>query len=107
MLGEKPLLGLSPIGARVTKATAASSNQASTGIRRMGRRGSGSDGVAPGLGRENRQDDDPAIKENRPVVDVVKIVPGAAFDLLERRGLAAKAVDLGPAGDAGLDALAM
>src|SRR5690606_12143561 len=51
--------------------------------------------------------DNPAIEEDRPVVDVVQVVLRTAVDLLEGRGFAAEAVHLGPTGDTGLDALAV
>src|SRR5689334_21672905 len=49
-----------------------------------------------------RQPHDLDIESNRPVLDVIQIVLDS---LLERR-IAAPAVDLGPAGDAGLDLVA-
>ena len=46
------------------------------------------------------------VKHDRPVFDVEKIVLDAPLELLVRVGLAAPAVDLRPAGDAGLHAVA-
>src|ERR1044071_4888361 len=61
----------------------------------------------PLLGRpqdlEHRHRQDLQIQPQRPVLDVV-VVP---LDAIAQRGLAAEAVDLGPAGDAGLDAVAV
>ena len=48
------------------------------------------------------QPDDLEVEGQRPVVDVVEVVGDALAD----RGLAAEVVDLGPAGDAGPDAVA-
>ena len=51
----------------------------------------------------DRQREDPQVQPQRPVLDVV-VVP---LDAVGDRGLAAQAVDLGPAGDPGLDAVAV
>src|SRR5579859_4477624 len=52
---------------------------------------------------EDGQDDDPQVEAQRPVLDVV-VVP---LDPVGDRGLAAQAVDLGPAGDPGFDPVAV
>src|SRR5690606_38404592 len=63
--------------------------------------------VLSGTAGEQGQQDDPAVEQQRPVLDVIEIVQRTAFDLGQGRGVAAIAVDLGPAGDAGADALAL
>src|SRR6185369_17678585 len=45
------------------------------------------------------------VEQDRPVLDVIEIELDALLDLLLIVDLAAPAVDLGPAGDAGLDAM--
>ena len=55
---------------------------------------------------ERRAQQDVEVEQERPVLDVVEIVLDAALDLFLAVGLAAPAVDLRPAGDAGLDAVA-
>src|ERR1044072_8998135 len=52
--------------------------------------------------RERRHRQDVEVEQQRPVLDVVEIVLDARLDLLLAVGLAAPAVDLCPAGDAGL-----
>ena len=49
---------------------------------------------------------DPEVEQQRPIVDVVEVVAHAGSHLLDGLGLAAQAVDLGPAGDPGLHAVA-
>src|SRR3569623_1896294 len=62
----------------------------------------------PPRGRmEDGENDDPDVEEERPVVDVVDVVVDATFDRGARRGLAAEAMDLRPACNPRLDALAM
>ena len=56
--------------------------------------------------RERRLEQDVEVEQHRPVVDVVEVVLDALLDLLGGVGLAAPAVDLRPAGDAGLDLVA-
>src|SRR3954470_24469993 len=61
----------------------------------------------PGPGeRERRHRQDVEVEQHRPVLDVVKVMLDARLNLLLAVGLAAPAVDLRPAGDAGLDAVA-
>ena len=55
---------------------------------------------------ERRQQENVEVKHDRPVFDVEEIVLDAPLELFLRVGLAAPAVDLRPAGDAGLDAVA-
>src|SRR3954469_2702684 len=50
----------------------------------------------------HRAQDDVEVKAQRPVAQVVEIVVDARLHLVERLGLAAQAVHLRPAGDAGL-----
>src|SRR5574340_1136333 len=50
--------------------------------------------------------DDMQIEAQRPVAQVIEIVVDARLHLVQGAGLAAIAVDLGPAGDAGLDLVA-
>ena len=76
------------------------SDKAPDGIRAVG--------VRMGLlrhpeGGEHRQQQDLQVERERPVADVVVV----QLDAVGQRGLAAQAVDLGPAGDAGLDAVAV
>src|SRR5687767_8636318 len=52
---------------------------------------------------DDRQQDDLEVEPGRPVLDVV-VVP---LDAVGQRRLATEAVDLGPARDAGLDAVAV
>jgi hypothetical protein len=66
----------------------------------------GSIGVLRLQKREGRQEQDLQIKQDRPVLDVVDVAFDALFDLFGRVDLAAPAVDLRPAGDAGLDLVA-
>ena len=56
--------------------------------------------------RERRLEQDVEVEQHRPVLDVVEIVLDAALDLVLGVGLAAPAIDLRPAGDAGLDLVA-
>ena len=56
--------------------------------------------------RERRAHEDVEVEQDRPVLDVVEVVLDAPADLFRRVGLAAPAVDLGPAGDARLDLVA-
>ena len=46
------------------------------------------------------------IEGNRPVLDIIEIVLDTAVQLLDRVGLTPPAIDLGPAGDAGLHPVA-
>src|ERR1700742_4418214 len=46
------------------------------------------------------------VQGQRPVLDVLKVTLDPALDLFRSIGLAPPAVDLGPAGDAGLDLVA-
>ena len=43
------------------------------------------------------------VEPQRPVAQVIEIMVDSRLHLVERAGLAAVAVDLGPAGDSGLD----
>src|SRR3569623_1357338 len=73
---------------------------------RPGRRAQSS--RVPPRGRmDDGENDDPDVEEERPVVDVVDVVYDATFDRGARRGLAAEAMDLRPACNPRLDALAM
>ena len=63
-------------------------------------------GVRVDLSGEKRQQDDSHVEEKRPVIDVVQIVLHTTLHFLERIGVAAIAVDLSPAGNAGLDVMA-
>src|SRR5262245_44788271 len=63
-------------------------------------------GVVGTEDRAERLEDDVEVEPHRPVVDVVEIVLDALADLVDRVGLATPAVDLRPAGDAGLHAVA-
>src|SRR5262249_5489270 len=56
--------------------------------------------------RERRPRHDVGIEHQRPVLDVVEVMLDAALDRLRVLDLAAPAVDLRPAGDAGLDPVA-
>src|SRR5262249_7500839 len=56
--------------------------------------------------RDRRPGQDVEIEQHRPVLDVVQIELDALLDLLVGLALAAPSVDLRPAGDAGLDAVA-
>ena len=55
---------------------------------------------------QRRHQDDVEVEQDRPVLDVEQVVLDAALDLLFGVGLAAPAVDLRPAGDARLHAVA-
>src|SRR5258705_10831012 len=55
---------------------------------------------------DRRLEQDVDVEQHRPVLDVIQIELDALLDLLFIVDLAAPAVDLGPAGDAGLDAVA-
>src|SRR5215468_10432983 len=59
-----------------------------------------------GQQRQRRLGKDDEIEQHRPVLDVIEIELDALLDLLFIVDLAAPAVDLRPAGDAGLDAMA-
>src|SRR2546427_5754822 len=59
-------------------------------------------GIAMKQSAKDRHPEDVQIEPGGPVRDVVKVV----LDALAERSVAAPAVDLGPAGDAGLDAVA-
>ncbi|CAM2144697.1 hypothetical protein PT2222_160130 [Paraburkholderia tropica] len=75
----------------------------------------GPDRAAPGPERSirvraeqsvrNRRRDDAHVEPERPVAQVIEIVRHAQLHFFEPVGFAAKAVDLRPAGDAGLDAV--
>src|SRR5690606_6255826 len=56
---------------------------------------------------EDRHQDDPQVEPGRPVLHVVQVVLHAAGHLLDRIGFTAQAVHLGPAGDPGLDPVAL
>src|SRR5579859_3106313 len=56
--------------------------------------------------RQRRLQQNVGVEQRRPVLDVVEIELDALLDLLFVVDLAAPAVDLGPAGDTGLDAVA-
>ena len=58
---------------------------------------------APRSSAPGRQEQDLEVEPERPVLDVVVV----ALDAVRHRGLAAQAVDLRPAGHAGLDAMAV
>src|SRR5215510_299793 len=59
-----------------------------------------------GQQRQRRLGKDDEIEQHRPVLDVIKIELDALLDLLFIVDFAAPAVDLGPAGDPWLDAVA-
>src|SRR5258705_1764810 len=56
--------------------------------------------------RQRRLEKNVEIKQHRPVLDVVEIELDALLDFLLAVDFAAPAIDLGPAGNAGLDAVA-
>ena len=56
--------------------------------------------------RQRRLQQDEEVEQHRPVLDVVEVELDALLDLLLAVDLAAPAVDLRPAGDPGLDAVA-
>src|SRR5581483_2179554 len=62
--------------------------------------------LVPGQKRDRRLREDHEIEQHRPVLDVVEIEFHALLDLLFIVDLAAPAVDLRPAGDPRLDAMA-
>src|SRR5580692_687877 len=62
--------------------------------------------LVPGHQRHRRLEQDHEIEQHRPVLDVVEIELDALLDFLLAVDLAAPAVDLRPAGNAGLDAVA-
>src|SRR6185312_7092358 len=62
--------------------------------------------IAPGHQRQRRLEQDVQIEQHRPVLDIVEIELDALLDFLFAIDLAAPAVHLRPAGDAGLDAMA-
>ena len=55
---------------------------------------------------QHGQDQDADVEEHRPDLGVVDVMADARLHLVQRLGLAAEAVDLRPAGDAGLDLVA-
>src|ERR1700759_1026574 len=55
--------------------------------------------------RQRRLQQNGNVKQQRPVLDVIKIVFDALLDLFWGIQFAAPAIDLGPAGNAGLDAM--
>src|SRR5690606_15258885 len=55
---------------------------------------------------DGRHDQDVEVEQYRPVLDIIEVVVDPLHDLVDGVGLAAPAVDLRPAGDAGLDAVA-
>src|ERR1700731_2559567 len=59
--------------------------------------------LVPGHQRHWRLEKDVEIEQHRPVLDVVEVELDALLDFLLAVALPAPAVDLGPAGDAGLD----
>ena len=59
-----------------------------------------------GQQRQRRLQQNVEVEQHRPVLDVVEVELDALLDLLFIVDLAAPAVDLRPAGDAGLDAVA-
>src|SRR3546814_5508917 len=71
-----------------------------------GRTTGGSIGAVVVEHHEDRLDHDPEVEEHRPVLDVEQVVFDALAQLLLSVRLAAPAVDLRPAGDARLDAVA-
>src|SRR3954451_13462500 len=56
--------------------------------------------------RQGRLEQNVEVEQHRPVLDVIEIELDALLDLLVGVDFAAPAVDLSPAGDAGLDAVA-
>src|ERR1700756_2267028 len=62
--------------------------------------------LAPGHQRNRGLDQNGEVEQHRPVLDVVEVELDTLLDLLFIADPAAPAVDLGPAGDAGLDAMA-
>src|SRR5262245_124959 len=62
--------------------------------------------LALGHQRDRRLQENVEVEQHRPVLDVIKIELDALLDLLVGIDFAAPAVDLGPAGDARLDAVA-
>src|SRR5690242_18564452 len=63
-------------------------------------------GVVVDEAHDQRAQQDPDIEAQRPVLDVVDIVLDALVHRLDARRLAAPAIDLRPAGDARLHAMA-
>ncbi len=63
-------------------------------------------GVLPLQQAERRISDDVEIEQYGPALDIFEVELHAALDFLGRIDLAAPAIDLRPAGDAGLDAMA-
>src|SRR3984885_3186164 len=61
--------------------------------------------LVPGHQRQRRLEKNVEIEQHRPVLDVIEIELDALLDFLLAVDLAAPAVDLCPAGDAGLDAV--
>src|SRR6185437_5330713 len=74
---------------------------------RLRARRAASVGVAVDEADEERATEDPEVEPDRPVLDVVEVVLHALVHPVERRRLAAPAIDLSPASDAGLDAVAV
>src|SRR6202043_2733283 len=62
--------------------------------------------LVPGHQSHRRLEQNVEIEQHRPVLDVVEVELDALLDFLLAVDLAAPAVDLGPAGNAGLDAVA-
>src|SRR6185295_365478 len=62
--------------------------------------------LVPRQQRDRRLEQDVDVEQHRPVLDVIQIELDALLDLLFIVDLAAPAVDLRPAGDAGFDAMA-
>src|SRR5215467_7497042 len=62
--------------------------------------------LALGHQRQRRLQQDVGVEQRRPVLDVIEVELDALLDLLFIVDLAAPAVDLSPAGDSRLDAVA-
>src|ERR1051325_2116696 len=62
--------------------------------------------LVPRQQRDRRFQQDVEVEQHRPVLDVIEVELDALLDLLFIVDLAAPAVDLRPAGDAGFDAVA-
>src|SRR5690606_5124002 len=56
--------------------------------------------------RHRRHNEDVEIQKDRPVLDIIEVVIDPLHDLVDRVSLPAPAIDLGPAGNARLDAMA-
>src|SRR5579875_1249958 len=55
--------------------------------------------------REGRRQEDGYVEPDRPILDVIEVAFDAALDFVRRIGLAAPAIDLRPAGNAGTHAM--